>query len=171
MQNPRLAATMRDMGAKTPVALTPDYFFDYVAEFPTIAPGATALIPVRIDSNVFFITEQINSSFQLVAALNQAVAGTPLPRTAANTAVNNNDMPTMAHLRCAISTTDRPWTNISTGVRMDLLSGTGADGGWLPFKAAVAGGDVINVAVTNNAAVAVQGQVVFRGHKLPLNVA
>ena len=165
--NPALIAQMRDMGSNVPVALTPDYFFDYIAEFANINAGQTVNIPVRIDSNVFFIAEMLNSSFQLNGAFGAAIDGSPLARDG-NGLIANNTMPTMAHLRCAITTTDRPWTNLSTGVRMDLLTGTGQNGGWVPFKQSVAGGDVINVAVTNDGPTPVKGQVCFRGHKLPL---
>ena len=171
MQNPGLLQQMREMGAKAIVALTPDHFFDYVADFPTIAPGQSATVAVRIDGNVHFIVDQLNAGFQLVAAFGTVLAGTPLPRTSApGDAANVNTIPTMAHLRCIITTTDRPWTQLTTGVRMDILTGTGENGGWCPFKGAVAGNDSILVTVTNDAAVAVRGQVVFRGHKMPYQI-
>lgn len=164
-RNPRLLAQMREMGADGPTSVPPDHYFDYVAEFANIPAAGQATVTVKIDSAGHFIVDQLNGSFQLNGAFGAAIDGSPLSRDG-NPLIANNTMPTLAHVRIAISSTDRQWHGGATAIRADTILGDARQPGWLAWKAAVQGGDSMQVTVFNDGPAPIKGQVVFAGHKM-----
>lgn len=140
------------------------YVFVLNFDSDVAASGGTSTKDVNIDSDGDFIVEDYNFEAWITSALGNAVTGTPLARDPSPSTTNNNQMPSLAHLSIELSTTDQQqWQN--GAVRVSNLVRK-SEANWMQTQRRIARGTRVSAKLTNNAAVAVQGQLALIGYRL-----
>ena len=117
----------------------------------------------QVDAAGSFVVTRFNAAFWIVATLGSAVAGSPLPMES-DPDSGSNEMPSMAMLTVLFSTNSWQWSN--TPQRMSLACGTARFPNWVQVCPVIPANDTITATVTNNAAVAVRGQIGLYGYRI-----
>lgn len=142
-------------------------FFIYTADFTNVGAGATGTSTIQMDTDADFIVDEVTVGAYLNAANGAAIAGTPLAPVG-DSLIANNTMPTLGHVKVKCNQNNNVWTKTASdaGVYADLLRSNGAPR-YLMSKPTCAAGDSLQFSLTNLSTVALNGQIVLFGRRVP----
>lgn len=139
------------------------YTFNLNFDSNIAAAGGTLTRAAQIDAAGALAVGRFNATFWIVAVLNAAVAGTPLP-IAPDPASASNTMPNLGMLTAQMSSNS--WEMQNQPTRLTNLMGNSQFPNWFPVYPLIPANDTLSVTIVNNAAVAVQGQISFVGYRV-----
>lgn len=142
------------------------YVFSINFDSDVAASGGTSTKDVQVDGQAGsgFVIEDQDAEFWITAALGAAVSGTPLAREPSPGTTTNNQMPNLSMLTVEFSTSaDQQWQD--KPIRLSNVVRKGVQN-WNQTQRLIPEGTRIVAKITNNAAVAVQGQITFIGYRM-----